>query len=475
MLSSIRKFSKTFFAKIILVIMIIPFILWGMGGVFNTGNTNNVVKINNTNISTQDFMDFLNTTNTDVETIKDNLDNNVLEQLISNLVSKKILEIEIENLSLLISEKALAKNIKENPNFHDDGGKFSRIKYEKFLLSNNISAPEFEMRLKKNELERKLFYYIGGGIKSPFFITNKFFNEQESKINLEYINLNNAYLKKNNITDDNIKIFVDENSEELKEEYINFSYVKISPQNLLGSNEYNEIFFNKIDEIENEILNEKEITDIATNYNLKLINKKNYIKHEKSNQVEKEIYDRKDNRIELFDDGNFYVLYQINEINKILPNLNNKKFKNKITEILYQKNKYQFNKKILEQINKNKFNQKDFDDLSIKNSIKIEKTLLNSIADDEKFTEDSVKLIYSLPQRSFTLASDELNNIYLVKIVRINNENISKNSDEFKSFNDQSKIKLRDQMYSSYDISLNDKYNVQINQQTLERVKNYFK
>ena len=455
--------------------MIIPFILWGMGGVFNTGNTNNVVKINNKNISTQDFMDFLNTTNTDVETIKDNLDNNVLEQLISNLVSKKILEIEIENLSLLISEKALAKNIKENPNFHDDGGKFSRIKYEKFLLSNNISAPEFEMRLKKNELERKLFYYIGGGIKSPFFITNKFFNEQESKINLEYINLNNAYLKKNNITDDNIKIFVDENSEELKEEYINFSYVKISPQNLLGSNEYNEIFFNKIDEIENEILNEKEITDIATNYNLKLINKKNYIKHEKSNQVEKEIYDRKDNRIELFDDGNFYVLYQINEINKILPNLNNEKFKNKITEILYQKNKYQFNKKILEQINKNKFDQKDFEDLSIKNSIKIEKTLLNSIVDDEKFTENSVKLIYSLPQRSFTLAGDESDNIYLVKIVRINNENISKNSNKFKSFNNQSKIKLRDQLYSSYDISLNDKYNVQINQQTLERVKNYFK
>ena len=189
MLNSIRKFSKTFFAKIILVIMVIPFIFWGMGGVFNTGNTNNVVKINNKNISTQDFMDFINTANIDVETIRDNLDKDVLQQLISRMVSKKILEIEIENLALLISETALAKNIKKNPNFQDDDGKFSRIKYEKFLLSNGISATEFEMRLKKNELEKKLFYYIGGGIKSPFFITNKLFKEQESKIDLEYISL----------------------------------------------------------------------------------------------------------------------------------------------------------------------------------------------------------------------------------------------------------------------------------------------
>ena len=59
MLSNIRNFSKTIFAKILLVIMVIPFVLWGMGSVFNSGNTNNIVKINNHNISTQDFMDYL--------------------------------------------------------------------------------------------------------------------------------------------------------------------------------------------------------------------------------------------------------------------------------------------------------------------------------------------------------------------------------------------------------------------------------
>jgi len=196
MLHNIRKFSKTFLAKIVLIIMIIPFVLWGMGGVFNTGNTNNVAKINNKNISTQDFINFLNTSNLDTENVKNNLNNNVLEELLSSLVSKKILEMEINDLNLLISENTLAKNIKKNPNFLDDDNKFSRIKYEKFLLNNNMSASQFEMSLKENELQKKLFYYIGGGIKSPFFITNNIFKEQENKIDLEFINLDNAYLKK---------------------------------------------------------------------------------------------------------------------------------------------------------------------------------------------------------------------------------------------------------------------------------------
>ena len=42
-------------------------------------------------------------------------------------------------------------------------GNFQRIKYEKFLLENNQSAPIFEQRLKKRELQKNLFDYIGAG------------------------------------------------------------------------------------------------------------------------------------------------------------------------------------------------------------------------------------------------------------------------------------------------------------------------
>ena len=91
MLNNIRNFSKTWFAKILLVIIIIPFVFWGMGGVFSGGNTNNIAKINNQSISTQDFINYLNSSKIDTNYIKDNIDENVIEELLAELISSTML------------------------------------------------------------------------------------------------------------------------------------------------------------------------------------------------------------------------------------------------------------------------------------------------------------------------------------------------------------------------------------------------
>ena len=74
----------------------------------------------------------------------------------------------------MLSGNSLLKRIKLNDNFIDENGLFQRIKYEKFLLENNISAPIFEQRLKERELQKKLFDFIGAGTVSPEFLINKF-------------------------------------------------------------------------------------------------------------------------------------------------------------------------------------------------------------------------------------------------------------------------------------------------------------
>ena len=173
MLNNIRKFSKTLFAKILLVIIIIPYVFWCMGGVFSGGNSNNVVKINNKSISTQNLVNYLNSSNIDSNYIKENIENNALEELLDDLISQTMLSLEINDLNLLISDEVLNKIIKENKNFQDESKKFSRIKYEKFLLSSNLSAPGFESKLKESELKKNLLSYISGGIISPSFLTNK--------------------------------------------------------------------------------------------------------------------------------------------------------------------------------------------------------------------------------------------------------------------------------------------------------------
>ena len=477
MLNNIRKFSKTLFAKILLVIIIIPFVFWGMGGVFSGGNSNNVVKINNKSISTQNLVNYLNSSNIDSNYIKENIENNALEELLGDLISQTMLSLEINDLNLLISDEVLNKIIKENKNFQDESKKFSRIKYEKFLLSSNLSAPGFESKLKENELKKNLLSYISGGIISPSFLTNKTYNEQNKKINIDYINLENIYKKKRDVAENEIIKFIEDNKEKLKEKNVSFNYSKITPKNLIGIDDYNEIFFKKIDEIENEISRGNSYQNLINKYKLKTIYKENLRREEinlenKDNNFYKKIFKESNNKIELLDLNDYYVLYEIKDIKEILPKVENIKFRNKVLDLLLNNSKYEFNTNLIKKISKKKFNQSDFEELSIKNSVKINNIDISSIKDDKKFSIEGVKYLYGLAKNNFSLIADKNNNIYLIKILNIFENKITK---DFKDYKNQTNIKLRDQMYSSYDFLLSKKYKVKINQKTLERVKNYFR
>ena len=473
MLSNIRNFSKTIFAKVLLVIIIIPFVFWGMGGVFNSGNTNNIVKINNDSISTQDFMDHLNSSGIESTVIKQNLENNILEDLLGELISRRLIEMEIQELNLSISDKSLVKKIKNNKNFLDENKKFSRSKYEKFLLLQNMNALEFETKLMETELQKKLFSYISGGIKSPFFLTNNVYKEQSRSIEIEYVNLENNYKKEKDFDEQELKKFVEENKDALKEDYIDFSFIKITPKNLIGVEEFNELFFQKIDEIENKISNGDKLESLIDDLKIVPIKKNNFILTSESKKIEKYIYEkRNENKIQLIEQADSYILYEIFNINKILPNLKNSKFKDKISKIMYEKNKYEYNKKIFENINNKLFNQIEFNKISNNN---IQKIKLNSVRDDKKFSKDSIKVLYSLAKNSFTLISDNDKNVYIAKIINSKTNDISIQDDNFEKFNLEANMKSRDNMYNSYDYILNNKYKVKINQKTLERVKNFFK
>ena len=158
MLNKLRNFSKGKLAIVLVAIIIIPFVFWGMGSVFSGGSTNSIAKINNNNVSTKDFVEFVNNSKLNNEFIKQNIDNNILEELLTQLVSTSLIDMEIENLNIYINDEILAKKIKKQKSFLDENNTFSRVKYEKFLLENNMSAINFEQGIKKNELKKKIIY-----------------------------------------------------------------------------------------------------------------------------------------------------------------------------------------------------------------------------------------------------------------------------------------------------------------------------
>ena len=110
MLSTIRKFSSSIFAKIFLLLVAIPFIFWGMGPVFQGGKLNTIAEIGKEKISTQEFIDYVkyNAPSSDLEI----LDKNLIENLLSKFIGEKLIALEIENYDIKISENSLSTIIK---------------------------------------------------------------------------------------------------------------------------------------------------------------------------------------------------------------------------------------------------------------------------------------------------------------------------------------------------------------------------
>ena len=469
MISSFRNFAKTRLAGVLVFIMIIPFVFWGMGSMFSSGNTNTIAKINKRNISTEEFLEYLNTSNISQETIKKNLDKGILEELLSGLISRTLLEMEVIDYELTVSEKTLLKKIKENENFFDENQNFQRTKYEKFLLANNITAPLFELRLKGRELQKSLFDYIGAGTTSPQFLIEKIYEEENKILEIKFINLENFYKKKESFQNEDLLKFVEENKDQLMEEYLDFKYAIINPKNLIGVDEFNQSFFDKIDQIEIDISNEVKFDTIISGLEIRPIDIKNFKFSSDKNEIEKKIFQLKNNSYDIFESGNNYILYNITNIQNKEPSLDDSKTRNEIIELLIQKNKFDYNRNLLDKIRNKEFSNKDFEEIGKKD---IQSIKLNSIKDNNKFDINAVELLYSMPVGSFTLINDEQNNIFLANVISFQNK--AKNKDKIDEYTNKQNSNIRNTMLKTYDLLLNNKYDIVINQKTIERVKNFF-
>ena len=473
MLKNLRGFSNTKLAGVLIAIIIVPFVFWGMGSVFSGGNTNNVAKINNKSISTQDFLQYINQSRINLEYVKENIENNVIEEILTGLVSNKLLEMEIESLNASLSENILANKIRSDEKFVDDKNSFSRLKYEKFLLENNLTAPIYEIKLKDQELKKNLFDYVSGGLISPYFLKNKIYINENKELEIEYFDLDQVY--KTNTSKSEIDKFIKENEDNLKEELIDIKYTKITPKTLLDISEFNDDFFKKIDEIENSIFNGSKLNEIQKLHNLKIEVVSNFNNEMDSDEILQEIYSkRKEDKTQIIDKNDFYLLYEISNVKKILPDLNDLNFIEKVKNQLVMKQKIDYNKKLFKKIQDKKFSNAEFLNIA-KNESNIKKLKINSSNFDETFSRESVELLYSLPKKSFVLIADKNNDVYLSKISNINTSMLNKDADKVNEYKLKSNSQVMGEIYSTYDLSLSKKYNVKLFNSTLERIKNNFR
>ena len=177
MLTSIKKVTKSFLAKILIAIIILPFLFWGMGDVFTTGNQNVVVTVNSEKVSAQNFVEYVNRLNLNEQQRSSIGRTDLLDKILSDYVGKKIIALEIVDQGIRLNDRSLKEIITTEDMFKKDN-KFSRTEYEKFLLESGISAPVFEQNIAAQEKKRQLLSFLSEGINLPeFMIEQEYENE----------------------------------------------------------------------------------------------------------------------------------------------------------------------------------------------------------------------------------------------------------------------------------------------------------
>ena len=148
--------------------------------------------------------------------------------------------------------------------------------------------------------------------------------------------------KKSSFTDNDIKKFLEENKDTLKVEYIDFNYAIINPKNLVGVDEFNQTFFDKIDQIEIDISNNLGFEEILSNTDIETINKTNFRYSDNKSDIEKKIFEVRNIEFDIIENQNDYILYKINKSEERTPDLNDPELKNEVLELVHQKEKFDF-------------------------------------------------------------------------------------------------------------------------------------
>ena len=484
MLGTLRKFSSTILAKVLLFIIAIPFVFWGMGDLFSSGNQNTIVKIGDAKIQTKEFINFIkyNAPNTN----NGILDKKIIEKLLSNFIGEKLIALEVKSLDITLSDKSLSKIIKNEKLFMKEN-KFSRTEYEKFLIKNNLSATSFESNISNRAKKDQLLKFISGGIVPPFFLVNAQFNTINQKRYVQVINLNDIFDKKLNFSQNIIKNYYEKNKNNFKKSFKKIKFIKLDPNNLSDGVEYNELFFQKIDEIDDMVIEGQSLSFIKEKYNLNLTKDitldevgKNLDSSETNNfldELAKQTSNMNEiNLTKLIEFKNDFYLIEIAEINTKQINIDNADVRKEIVKKLKNIEKRKLMSNLINKINQNNFKKNDFDKFSNDENVKIQEIKIESQNDNKIFKKDLIHQIYMFSDKKVVLVADiGLTENFLIYIDKIENVNIDKNTKDYENYYNLSKVVLTGNIYDTYDSYLGSKYKININNKALDSVLNYFR
>ena len=484
MATSIGKLSKSFFIKLLVGIIILPFVFWGMGDVFRGGNQNVIATIDSKKVNTQEFVNYVNRLNLNEEQVKNLSKTDLIEQILSEYIGRKVMALEIEKIGIVVSDNALRDIIKNDKLFYKDD-KFSRTEYEKFLIKSGITAPQFEANIVEQEKRRQFLSSLAGGIVVPEILVKKEFRKENQTKTIEYIDLD-KYHSKNKPSAESLKALYERNKNIFFVELKSIRYAEIKPELISGSADYNENFFKQLDLIENKVLDGQTFDETTVANNLKIIefNKINANKEdENKNKIEKlpdnlfnKIYNIKNTQSpEVINIEGKYYLAEVKDSEKKNKTMDDPEVVEALNAQLSFKEKIENNTSLAKDISLGAFKNGNFKKFADDNGLEVKNYKISSLKQNDIFSDGLIKNIFLTNDGEINLITNNtFTKSFLISTKKTEYKTLDKNSNEFEQYEAKARLNLINKIYQSYDENVNQKYKVELNQRTIDRVKNSF-
>ena len=256
---------------------------------------------------------------------------------------------------------------------------------------------------------------------------------------------------------------------------------------MTGENEFGDLFFETIDEIDDYIVEGKDLNFILKEFNLDSAEEVTLDKHGNNKigkaiinfpiELVKNIFEKNDSEYTILTiNNNKYYVFEILKTEKIQKKINDVNIKENILENLKINSKRKYITEIINKINNNNFNKLEFDNLLKEENATSKKVSIESLNDDKQLSENLVQQIYTYPEKKVILVADMgLSEVYLVYIDKVENVTISRESEDYKKYLKLSQAKMITDLYAAYDMFLRKKYEVEINYSALDNLKNNIK
>ena len=484
MLNVIRNLVKSIAGKILLLVMVASFAVWGMGDLLRSGDSGLVATVGNQKITINEFyyqfQKKLNEFNqsldqklTEEEAHKQQITYLVLNEMV---YGKLIQEFASKN-SIYLSDTIIKNAIISIPQFKDDDGNFNKLLFDNAILNNFNNEAEFTDEISRIFLNNLLFENFKTPTPLNKNISNVFYSYEAETRDIIYFNITKSLLETAPITDNEVKMFYDNNNNDyLTKKIIGIRFLNLNPKSFTSSisisNKDVELYYRQnIDRYSQQETRDIEIVNASSfDQSKKILELMNdtaklsqYIDKEglvisKLKDVKFNDYDEKisnkifANPVGIISDpiefGNFnFLAIKVADINPIkVISLN--KVKEEIVKNLKEEQSYQLFLENIDLIEKLNLTGSTLDEIAINFELNIVSAAANDLLDAINADDLNVILASDVGYQS-DLIIEENDNIYIVETINIQESNIPA-YDEIKQKvrDDLDKFKINEELSS---------------------------